>query len=362
MFEKIHYVYLTTNLINGKQYIGDHTINLNQKLYYPGSGVQLKNDVKKYKSFNFFKEILEWFSTRREAFNAQEKYVKLYKTHISQGGYNMNWTGETYHGGAHSKETKLKMRNVKLGKKATKETREKMSEIHKGINIWSKGKTHTEKTKLKISENQIGRKISEKTKVKISEKQKGIKKIFYFLKKYGEIEGIKKYNESIKQFKEKITGRSTSRKGKGHKKELIEIYGENEGLRRYEDFVKKQREAKIGKVTWNTGLKRSLETRKKISESHKGIKQSAETIEKRRQKQIGRKRSDETKLKMSLAALGKPKKYDNWNKGKTTIEISLNTIKDIKDMAKNKITQREIAKKYNFSISRIARIIKNNKE
>ncbi len=33
MNKKLHYTYITTNLLNGKQYVGDHsTINLNDKL------------------------------------------------------------------------------------------------------------------------------------------------------------------------------------------------------------------------------------------------------------------------------------------------------------------------------------------
>ena len=38
MSNKIHYVYVTTNLITGEKYIGDHTINPQEKNYYIGSG------------------------------------------------------------------------------------------------------------------------------------------------------------------------------------------------------------------------------------------------------------------------------------------------------------------------------------
>ena len=44
-----------------------------------------------------------------------------------------------------------------------------MSEAHKGLVPWMKGKKHTEKTKKKISEAQKGKKVSDDTKKKLSE-------------------------------------------------------------------------------------------------------------------------------------------------------------------------------------------------
>jgi hypothetical protein len=48
-------VYITTNLINGKKYIGSDS---NNDKYYYGSGVNLKQAIKKYKKLNFRKRIL----------------------------------------------------------------------------------------------------------------------------------------------------------------------------------------------------------------------------------------------------------------------------------------------------------------
>jgi len=104
-----HYVYLTTNLITGQQYVGDHTINPNEKKYYLGSGTKIKEAVNEYGENNFFKEILEWFDTRKDACKAQEKYIRFYKTHISQGGYNISFTGGTSENGRHCEETKQKI-------------------------------------------------------------------------------------------------------------------------------------------------------------------------------------------------------------------------------------------------------------
>ena len=86
-----HYVYITTNLVNGKQYVGDHSTNKLDDNYL-GSGALLFKKLNEYKRENFKKEILEFFDTKQEAFNAQEKYINEYKT-LVPNGYNISPTG-----------------------------------------------------------------------------------------------------------------------------------------------------------------------------------------------------------------------------------------------------------------------------
>lgn len=57
MKEKHYLVYQTTNLLNGKIYIGQHqTDNLNDG--YIGSGVELNLDIEKFGRDNFKREII----------------------------------------------------------------------------------------------------------------------------------------------------------------------------------------------------------------------------------------------------------------------------------------------------------------
>ncbi|MDD5649194.1 MAG: NUMOD3 domain-containing DNA-binding protein [Candidatus Nanoarchaeia archaeon] len=163
--QKIHYVYLTTNLINGKQYIGDHTININDKKYYIGSGGAIYGAINKYGSNMFFKEILEWFSTRKEAFDAQEKYIRLYKTHISQGGYNKSPKGGLCVNGCHSEETKRKIGNSNKGKKCSEETKRKISK--KSKLMWGK-----EEYQNKIKKSLIGKNLGKHPSIEAREKMR----------------------------------------------------------------------------------------------------------------------------------------------------------------------------------------------
>ena len=54
-----HIVYLTTNLVNSKIYVGVHsTYNLDD--YYLGSGIAIKKSIKKYSRDSFKRQILHY--------------------------------------------------------------------------------------------------------------------------------------------------------------------------------------------------------------------------------------------------------------------------------------------------------------
>ena len=59
----MYYVYITTDLINGKKYIGvSNNKNVYYKTYYIGSGKLLKLAIQKYGRKNFKKEIIKEFN------------------------------------------------------------------------------------------------------------------------------------------------------------------------------------------------------------------------------------------------------------------------------------------------------------
>ena len=69
-----HFVYETTNLLNGKKYIGKHsTCNMDDG--YLGSGKHLCNSIKKYGKENFERKILKEFNDEKKAYQYEERLV-----------------------------------------------------------------------------------------------------------------------------------------------------------------------------------------------------------------------------------------------------------------------------------------------
>ena len=118
MEKKFHYVYITTNLITKKQYVGDRSCNCNPKDdKYLGSGrPYFQRALKEYGKENFLKIIIDdSFKNREEAFNAQEKYINEYNT-LVPNGYNISPKGGHNVKECWSEESKEKCRITQRGK------------------------------------------------------------------------------------------------------------------------------------------------------------------------------------------------------------------------------------------------------
>lgn len=74
-----------------------------------------------------------------------------------------------------SDESREKIRQYRLGKKASEETKQKFSEIRKGNGNPFYGKHHTQETKDLLRKINTGRKHTDEARKKMSEKRKGVK-------------------------------------------------------------------------------------------------------------------------------------------------------------------------------------------
>lgn len=72
--KKYHYLYKTTNLLNGKFYIGMHSTN-NLDDGYMGSGERLRKSLKKYGKENFHFQIIEMLPDRNSLKNKEKEVV-----------------------------------------------------------------------------------------------------------------------------------------------------------------------------------------------------------------------------------------------------------------------------------------------
>lgn len=89
------FIYITTNHINGKQYIGQKKYDKSNKWKkYLGSGIALKRAIEKYGESNFSKEIIEECQTK-EILDDREKYwINYYNAVDSDDFYNIASGGD----------------------------------------------------------------------------------------------------------------------------------------------------------------------------------------------------------------------------------------------------------------------------
>ena len=84
------YIYKTTNLINGKIYIGKTTRTCEySKENYMGSGTYIQMAFKKYGKENFKKEILEYADNKAHLSKLEPEYIRKYKSADMLIGYNL---------------------------------------------------------------------------------------------------------------------------------------------------------------------------------------------------------------------------------------------------------------------------------
>jgi group I intron endonuclease len=165
-------VYLATNLINGKKYVGYTTKTLQERINVHVYKSKCKSNkhyfylfkqaLRKYSIDNFKWEVLEEFSTKEECCKGEIFYISKYNT-ISPNGYNLTEGGN---GGLQSEETRLKISNsvkeycknnreLNCFIKATKEDRsnwaKKSWEIKKKKGYISPSYFHKEESKVQMS-------------------------------------------------------------------------------------------------------------------------------------------------------------------------------------------------------------------
>lgn len=151
------FVYLTTNIIDGKKYVG-MCKNTHSKNYL-GSGKYLKFAIKKYGRDAFNRTILEECDTYDNLCKAEKMWIEHFNAVNSEQFYNITEGG---FGGCSEYLTKYWNSFTKEDRK----TMRKWSDMDRsGTNNGMHGKKHSEETKKKIGQKSINRNWGRKTPV-----------------------------------------------------------------------------------------------------------------------------------------------------------------------------------------------------
>lgn len=178
-------VYIHTNKVNGKKYVGQ--TKMNPKDRWGSNGHRYKectyfyNAIKKWGFDNFEHEIVYSGLSHAEANKKEQELIELYNTRDHKYGYNIRYGGSN---GVLSEETKNKLSQARkdkytgsnsprYGKKLSEETKLKISMAQRGEKSHCFGKSVSQEVRHRISKSHIGKKHTEETKKKISLSKKG---------------------------------------------------------------------------------------------------------------------------------------------------------------------------------------------
>ena len=130
------FIYITTNMINGKKYIGQKKFDDRSRWKsYLGSGIALSRAINKYGKENFNREIIAITYSKEESDSVEKKFIKEHHALESIDYYNLSIGGDSGSAGAKyifSDEHKRKISKGNKGKHHSDETKQKMSIAQKG--------------------------------------------------------------------------------------------------------------------------------------------------------------------------------------------------------------------------------------
>lgn len=223
------FIYITTNKVNGKSYIGKKTFDENKLwINYLGSGTNLKRAIKKYGRENFERRIIVYAFTSKDLDELEKYYINKFNAVENDMFYNIASGGD---GG-----------NTLKGL-----SKEKLMDRNRKVSIGNKGKKVPDSVVAKIRA----------TKIKNGTLKSNLSE-----------EGLQRLREAAKnrkRTKEEIEKQLATKRKNGNmclsEEAKLKISKANSG-------EKNGMYGKKGELHPNYGKKSSDETRKKISENH----------------------------------------------------------------------------------------------
>jgi group I intron endonuclease len=176
-------VYLVTNKVNGKRYVGQHAgINLaaywDRNVWLAKNGYQgkrlLYRAIRKYGADGFDVKTLIIVETKQDMDYYEIELIKIWDLTNPEKGYNITAGGSGSLGVKMTKETRAKMSKSRTGLVMPESHRQKLSKRSKG-NKYSLGKKMTKENFEKLMAVHIGAKRTDEARQRMSEAHKGKK-------------------------------------------------------------------------------------------------------------------------------------------------------------------------------------------
>ena len=163
-------IYKTTNLTDGRIYVGYSANTRKRQSHYFGSNKELKSDLNRLGEETFIKIIIDNYRNKEERRRKERFWIAFYDARNPAIGYNVHPGGT---GGDLSEQTRRKISKTLMGeghpmfgKHLVEEQKQKISKTLSGIK-------RSNKTKRKISTARRGMTFSEKHRQNLSESHKG---------------------------------------------------------------------------------------------------------------------------------------------------------------------------------------------
>ena len=159
-------IYKTTNLVNGKIYVGMDSKNDPR---YLGSGSQLEDALGDFGRANFSKEILE-YCTPENICQREIYWIAKLDTCNPKVGYNVALGGSCpMLGRRHSMDARLRMSEAKSGERSILYGKPLPESMRLGISRGNTGKVRTLEARMKVRAAHIGKKHGDEAKKKMHE-------------------------------------------------------------------------------------------------------------------------------------------------------------------------------------------------
>lgn len=283
-----HYVYLITNKINGKRYIGKRSCKCDVEMdKYMGSGKYLKSAIGKYGIENFEKEIIKVFCNEEDAYSFEDAMIKDTLAWENDDYYNLKGGGSGgMFGYKASESTKMKHSNNmkmrwkccdfrhKMTSSASKRWRDENFKNNISEKMKSKWKDDEFRSKVDKSKSENGYFVTDETRLKISNALKGRKLSDDTKAKISRLAIDRCKDEGFrKRMSESMKGRKMSDETR------LKISMANKGRILSDETRRMISERQKGNKYW-LGKKHSEETKNKLSKINTGKKMKKETIDK----------------------------------------------------------------------------------